>query len=429
MKRPISMPKGMSRRHFLSHLAQTSLALPALSWLEHMRAHAADIQKQGKSVILLWMSGGPATIDMWDLKPGAPTGGEFKPIQTNVPGIQISEHLPRIAKIMDKLAIIRSMSTVEADHSRGTYKMHTGYRPSNSMQHPSFGALVAHQLGPKVDIDLPHFISINTPSVGPGFLGMAYAPFVVNSPGRPIQNLQLPTGVTPLRMRNRLGYLEFIENRFISERRGTAAVDHKKVYEKAVRLMTSDQLDAFRIDKEPESVRERYGDTSFGRGCLIARRLVEVGVSFVEVGLGGWDTHSNTFEAHRTRLQPTVDQAMSALIEDLVSRGLYEKTLVVWMGEFGRTPRINQNVGRDHYARAWSVVLGGCGLAGGAVIGRTNEDGTQVVDRPVDTPDLIATFCKALGIPTDLKFMTPNGRPYWVVDRNSGAAPIHELFT
>ncbi len=429
MRNRLANRGGMTRRHFLSHLATTSLAIPALSWLENMRAHADQIRKQGKSVILLWMSGGPATIDMWDMKPGAETGGEFKPISTSVPDIHISEYLPETAKIMHHLAIIRSMSTVEADHSRGTYKMHTGYRPSNSMQHPSFGALVAHQLGPKVDIDLPHFISINTPSVGPCFLGMAYAPFVVNNPGSPIANIKPPSGVDSIRQRSRLAYLSFIERDFIRQKRGRAAQDHMDVYQKAVRLMTSDQLKAFDLSKEDERIKERYGDNSFGRGCLIARRLVEAGVSFVEVGLGGWDTHSNTFEAHRTRLQPTVDKALSALVTDLVSRGLYEKTLVVWMGEFGRTPRINQNVGRDHYARAWSVVLGGCGIAGGAVVGKTNADGTQVVDRPVDTPDLIATFCKALGIPTDLKFITPNGRPYWVVDRNAGAGPIEELFT
>lgn len=422
------VPAGMSRRHFMGHMASTALAVPAIEWTRAIEAHAAQLKQQGKSVILLWMSGGPATIDMWDMKPGTEAGGEFRPTSTSVPGIQISELMSRTAKQMRHLAIIRSMSTREADHRRGRYKVHTGYVPNPSMEHPSFGAVTSYELGQKLrDFELPHFISISTPSEGAGFLGMAHAPFVVQNPGRPIQNLQPPGGLAAFRMNNRLKLLAMIEDQFIRQRRGLAAKDHHAVYDKTVRMMNSRRLDAFNLDRENDKTRMRYGETKFGRGCLMARRLVETGVTFVEVGLGGWDTHSDTFESHRTRLQPELDQGLSALVEDLARRGLLEKTLVVCMGEFGRTPRINQNAGRDHWARCWSVVIGGCGIRGGQVVGKTNRDGTAVEDRPLDIPDLLATCYTALGIPIDTSYETPNGRPYWVVNREAGAKPIREL--
>jgi hypothetical protein len=422
------VPAGMSRRHFLRHMAMTSMAVPAMHWTQAIQANAAQLKKQGKSCILLWMSGGPATIDIWDLKPGSENGGEFKPVNTSAPGVQISEHMPTVAKQMHHLAIVRSMSTIEADHNRGTYKMHTGYVPATTMQHPSFGAVFAHDLGPDVkNFDLPHFVSIGAPGVGSGFLGMAHAPFVVQNPGSPIQNLQPPGGLSAFRMENRLRFLSDMENQFIKDGRGVAATDHRAVYEKTVRMMNSKQLDAFKLDSESAATRKKYGESNFGRGCLMARRLVETGVTFVEVILGGWDTHNRTFDAHKTRLQPDLDKGMGSLVEDLAQRGLLEKTLIVWMGEFGRTPRINQDSGRDHWARSWSVVAGGAGIKGGQAIGKTSENGTEVVDRPLDTPDLMATFCKAMGIAQDRQFTTPNGRPYWVVDKDANAQPIAEL--
>jgi hypothetical protein len=424
------IPSGMSRRHFMRHMAATSLAIPALQWTQAITANAAQLRKQGKNCILLWMSGGPATIDMWDLKPGAETGGEFRPIPTSVPGIKVSEHMPNVAKQMHHLAVVRSMSTVEADHNRGTYKMHTGYVPSVTMQHPSFGAVTAYELGPQLrEFDLPHFISVNSGGAGAGFLGMAWAPFQISAPGQDIQNIRPPGGLPDFRVQNRRELLRIMDDQFLREGRALApaAKDHKEVYEKTIRMMKSQQLDAFKLDKEDTNTRERYGQSNFGRGCLLARRLIETGVTFVEVGLGGWDTHSMTFEAHKNRLQPELDKGMAALVEDLAVRGLLDKTLLVWMGEFGRTPRINQDTGRDHFARAWSVVLGGCGIKGGQVVGATNADGTEVTERPLDTPDLMATFYKALGIPIDRQYTTPNGRPYWVVDKDANAQPIAEL--
>ena len=423
-----SVPAGMSRRHFLRHMATTALALPAFEWTRAIQSHAGTLRKQGKSVILLWMGGGPATIDMWDLKSASDTAGPFRPISTKVPGIQISEHLPRIANQMHHLAIIRSMSTREADHTRGRYKVHTGYVPTPTMDHPSFGVVTAYELGKKVeDIELPHFISIGTPSVGAGFLGMAHAPFVVQNPDSRIQNLQLPRGVESFRMGNRLKLLAMMENQFIVQRPGGAANDHRAVYEKTVRMMKSRQIEALDLDREDRKTRDRYGESKFGQGCLMARRLIQTGVTFVEVGLDGWDTHNDTFDKHQNQLQPQLDQGASALVEDLARRDLLEKTLVICLGEFGRTPRINQNAGRDHWARCWSVLLGGCGIQGGQVVGKTNRDGTAVEDRPLDVPDLLATFYTVLGIPLETSYETPNGRPYWVVNREADAQPIGEL--
>lgn len=430
LTRDPSVPAGMSRRHWLRHMAMTSLAVPAMHFTRAVEANAQQLKKQGKSCILLWMSGGPATIDIWDLKPGNENGGEFKTTQTSAPGVEISEHMPTVAQQMHHLAILRSMSTVEADHTRGTYKMHTGYVPNVTMQHPSFGAVAAYEFGQQMkDFELPHFISVAAPGVGAGFLGMAHAPFVVQNPGSPIQNLQPPGGLAAFRMENRLTLQRMMDEQFLKEGRGIAAKDHKEVYEKTVRMMNSKRLDAFKLDGEDAKTKERYGNTNFGRGCLMARRLVETGVTFVEVGLGGWDTHNQTFEAHRTRLQPELDKGMGSLVADLAERGLLEKTLIVWMGDFGRTPRINQDAGRDHWARSWSAVIGGCGIKGGQAVGKTNEDGTQVVDRPLDAPDLMASCYRALGIPCDRQYTTPNGRPYWVVDQDANAQPIAELFS
>src|SRR5262245_23828092 len=225
------IPSGMTRRHWMKHMAMTAMAIPAMQFTRALQANAAMLKKEGKSCILLWMGGGPATIDIWDLKPGADTGGEFKPRSTSVPGIQISEHMPTVAGQMHQLAIIRSMSTTEADHNRGTYKKHTGYVPSVTMQHPSFGAVSAYELGPQLkDFELPHFISVGTPGAGSGFLGMAHAPFVVQNAGSPIQNLTPPGGLASFRMDNRLSLQKLMDEEFIRQDRGLAAKDHREVY-------------------------------------------------------------------------------------------------------------------------------------------------------------------------------------------------------
>jgi uncharacterized protein (DUF1501 family) len=414
-------PRGMNRRHFLEHAAgRAALAGSALAFGHALRANATALARSHKSCILLWMGGGPPTIDMWDMKPGATTAGEFKPIRT-AGDAEINELMPLVAKQMHRLSIVRSMSTREADHSRGAYYLHTGFVPNPSVVHPSYGAVVAHELrGQTAGLEIPPFVSIGGASEGPGFLGMAYAPFQVDSNGR-VRDLQ--ASVAESRMMDRMQLLGALERRFVNENRGPAAAEHAKVLESTLDLMTSRQMAAFRVDQEPAEVREKYGNGGFGRGCLMARRLVEVGVPFVEVTLGGWDLHQNCFTTLRQKL-PELDQAMSALVADLAERGLLEDTVVLWMGEFGRTPRINEQAGRDHYARAWSTVIGGGGVPGGRVVGATSSDGAAVTTEPYSSEDLMATVCQALGISLATEFTAANGRPMKIA---GGGKVIREL--
>lgn len=419
----IATPRGMSRRHFMKHLAGASaMTIPALTFGQAIRANAATLQKNAKAAIMLWMGGGPSTMDIWDLKPGASTGGPFRPIRTSG-DVEICEHMPMTAKVMHHLAIIRSMSTREADHGRGNYYMHTGYVPSPNIEHPSYGAVIAHELiDQRPDLEIPPFIAIGGGSVGPGFLGMAWAPFTVSSNGQ-VRNLQM--GIDDTRLMQRMATLELIEKGFISENRGVAAEDHQKILKKTLNLMTSKQMDAFKVNQEPREMIERYGDNAFGRGCLMARRLIETGVPFVEVDFGGWDNHQGIFPTLADEKLPILDRAMSALIEDLESRGRLQDTAIIWMGEFSRTPRINGNAGRDHWARSWSVVVGGAGMKGGIAIGATNEDGTRVETEPYTSQDVMASICKALGISLETTFTSRSGRPMKIA--NSGKV-IKELF-
>lgn len=387
-----------------------------------LRVHADELKKNHKSAILLWMGGGPATIDLWDLKPGASTGGPFKPISTSG-DLQICEHLPLVAKQMHNLSVVRSMSTREADHDRGRYYMHTGFVPNPNIEHPSYGSVIAHELmTQRTDLDIPPFISVGGASEGPGFLGMSWAPFSVSSDGR-IRNLDME--LKDNRLIQRMAALDMIEQGFIAQNRGPVSEDHRKVLKKTFDLMTSQQMEAFRVEKEPEAVRERYGNDAFGRGCLMARRLVEAGVPFIEVDLGGWDNHTGIHTILQNQRLPVLDKAMSALVEDLEQRGLINDTAIIWMGEFGRTPRINGNAGRDHWARSWSVVVGGGGMKGGQAIGATNDDGTEVDTEPYSAEDLMASVCKSLGISLETTYQSKNGRPMKIAN---GGKIIRELF-
>jgi hypothetical protein len=424
MSRLFHTPADMTRRHFMSHLAgAAALAAPATAFTSSILANAADLKKRHKSAILLWMGGGPSTMDLWDLKPGAATGGPFKQISTSADGIAICEHMPLMAKQMHHMSIVRSMSTREADHMRGRYYMHTGYVPNPNVDHPSYGAVIAHELADLVpDLEIPPFVSVGGGSVGPGFLGMAWAPFVVDSNGN-IRNLDM--GIDPARMSQRLDMLATIEKRFIDEKRGGSAEDHQKVVEKTKRLMTSQQMKAFKVTDEPQDIQEKYGTTGFGRGCLLARRLVEAGVPFVEVDLGGWDMHQGIFPALADRKLPELDKAMSGLVSDLADRGLLDDTAIIWMGEFSRTPNINADAGRDHWARSWSVVVGGAGFKRGVVVGETSSDGREVVTEPYSSQDVMASVLKSLGISLETTFTAKNGRPMRIA--NAGKV-IKELF-
>jgi hypothetical protein len=421
------VPSGMSRRHFLGHMATTALAVPAMQFAGALQANAQQLRKRNKSMILLWMSGGPSHMDTWDLKPDSEkNGGPFRPIATSAPGVMISEHLPTVAKQMKHLSVIRSLNSKEGNHDRGTYMMHTGYAPNPTVVHPAFGSVLSYELGEKLEnFDLPHCISINSAGEGAGFLGMAHSPFVVNDPNGKIANLEPPREINQMRMSRRVQMLGLTEDNFASQKRGQGAIDHKAVYAKTLRMMNSRYTDAFKLDKEPAAVRDAYGRGSFGSGCLMARRLVEAGVTYVEVSLGGWDTHADAFNTLSNRLEPELDKGMGSLVADLAQRGLLENTMIVWMGEFGRTPRINQNGGRDHWPRSWSVVMGGGSLKGGQAIGATDKDGVDIVDQPVGVMDLVASMSKGMGIDVATQYTTPRGRPIKVVD---GGAPIPQLF-
>jgi hypothetical protein len=420
------VPSGMSRRHFLGHMATTALAVPAIQFFGSLQANAEQLRKANKHCILLWMSGGPSHMDTWNLKPDSEkNGGPFKPIDTAASGVKISEHLPNVAKQFKHLNVIRSLDSKEGNHDRGTYFMHTGYQPNPTVIHPSFGSICSYELGEKLEnFDLPHFISISAPSMGGGFLGMSHSPFVVQNPNAPIANLKPPKGIDEYRQQRRQHMLGMVEDSFINQHRGLAAADHKAVYAKTFRMMNSRYKAALELDKEPAAVRDKYGRGSFGSGCLMARKLVETGVTFVEVTLGGWDTHTGAFDTLSNRLLPELDKGMGALVEDLAQSGMIENTMIVWMGDFGRTPRINQNAGRDHWPRSWSVVMGGGGLKGGQAIGDTDKDGIDIVDRPVGVMDLIATMTKGMGIDLATQYTTPRGRPMKVVD---GGKPISEM--
>lgn len=414
---------GMTRRHFMQHAAGAGALLGSSLAMGHsLQLHAQELKKNRKSAILLWMGGGPATIDLWDLKPGASTGGPFKPISTSG-DVQICEHLPMMAQQMHNMAIVRSMSTREADHDRGRYYMHTGFVPNPNVEHPSYGAVLAHELmSQRPELEIPPFISVGGASEGPGFLGMAWSPFTVGSDGR-VNDLDM--GLDERRLVQRMKVLEMIEKNFINQARGNASEDHQKILAKTVNLMTSAQMEAFKVAKEPEAVRERYGDNPFGRGCLMARRLVEVGVPFIEVDLGGWDNHQGIHNILQTQRLPVLDKAMSALVADLEQRGMLQDTAIVWMGEFGRTPRINGDAGRDHWARSWSVVVGGGGMKGGIAVGATSEDGTEVTTEPYTSEDVMASICKSLGISLETTYTSKNGRPMKIAN---GGKVIKELF-
>jgi hypothetical protein len=419
----------VTRRAWLRQVAAGVSAVPLSGWLGNLAAEAIDDPARKRACILLWMAGGPSQTDTFDLKPDHANGGPFKEIETAAPGVRICEHLPQLAKLAKKLAVVRSMRTREGDHGRATHHLRTGYLPQGAIRFPSLGALVSNELS-EAHADLPGFVSV-TPqgafaqsSVAAGFLGPRHAPLVVGGSGGTlkVEDLETPTGTE--RARERLDLLREMEAGFIASRPGPGTASHVTAYDRAVRLGREAAARAFDLAEEKSALRDRYGKSLFGQGCLLARRLVERGVPFVEVTLGGWDTHDNNFEQVKS-LCGMLDPAWSALMEDLADRRLLDSTLIVWMGEFGRTPGINPRNGRDHYPAAWSVVLGGGGIKGGQVIGRTSKDGSTVEERPVSVPDLMATICLALGL--DPKKQNPSNvnRPIRLADPS--AQPIQEV--
>lgn len=419
------MPSDLSRRDALKLAAAGVSALSVSGWFNLLAKGAADQTKKTKSCILLWMAGGPSHKDTFDLKPGTKDAGTFKPINTSVSGVQISEHFPKLAKMMHHATILRSMSTSEGAHGRAQYNMHTGYREGQGgVVYPSIGSIAAKELGDP-NFNLPSFVSVGARSYGSGFLGTRHQPLVVTDARRGVENLKpLVSGSA---FDGRVELLEDLEKAFNREYSATASEAHRTTYQRAVTLMKSKEAKAFDLTAEPASVRKQYGEGRFGEGCLLARRLIETGVKFVEVTLGGWDTHQNNFDRVK-QLSGEVDGPFATLIGDLKERGLLDSTLVIWMGEFGRTPRINARgakPGRDHYPRAWSSVLAGGGIKAGQVIGKTDKEGATVTERPINAKDFLATVCTALGIDYTKQNTTNNNRPVRIVDK--GEKVVKEL--
>ena len=416
----------VDRRAVLRHLTWGATGAAALSWKEGLSLQAADLRQRGRACILLYMRGAPSQFETFDPKPGTETGGPTRAIDTAVNGIRIAEGWEGVAAQMKEIALIRSLTNgKEGNHDRAVYQLHTGYQQSGTVRHPSLGAIAAAELGPQ-DFDLPHFVNIGHRSgvIGSGFLGMSYAPFGLVDATKPPNNLELPAGINADRFSRRHHLLRGLEADFADAGGADAVQDHQLLYRRAQRMVLSPRVKAFDLSQETDSVRDRYGRTNFGQGCLMARRLIEQGVTFVEVESPGWDTHDNNFQRVKT-LAGSVDPAFATLVADLKERGLLETTLVIWMGEFGRTPMINAKTGRDHHPLSFNAALAGGGIRGGQVIGSTTSDGTRVDTRAVTVPDLFCSFCHALGIDPRKENVSSLGRPLKIVE---GGEPVKELF-
>ncbi|MEQ9409534.1 MAG: DUF1501 domain-containing protein [Fuerstiella sp.] len=443
----ITIPIRQSARRFCDHRTRrdvlkigglsgmAGLTLPSLLRAEDIKA----IAPKATSCIMLFLEGGPSTIDMWDMKPNAPENvrGPFKPISTNVAGTQICEHLPECAKVADKYTILRSHSHEDNGHVTGYYYVMTGYKPrfrdgQNSripanVLYPSIGSRVARELGGRGAV--PPYINLPAPmdAGGPGFFGPEYAPFVIETdpvqPDFSVRDLTPPRGTSDDRMSRRQQLLAGVEQ-LRSAASGKAA-DMSAYYTRAYDLITSPQAQrAFDIHAEPKSLRERYGYSTIGQCALLSRRLVEAGCRFVGVDHAGWDTHYDCFPSLKDDLIPQTDLAFSALVTDLEERGLLDSTLVVMMGEMGRTPKVNKDAGRDHWSRAQSVLLAGGGIRPGQVIGETDETASAPTTEPVSITDLQFTIFRLLGMDTQKMYYTPQGRPIPVVN---GGRMISEL--
>jgi hypothetical protein len=442
--------ESLSRRDVFKLAAAGFAGYSMSGWIERLAADTASNPQRKKSCILLWMSGGPSQMDTFDLKPGHANGGPYKEIESAVPGIHISEHLPRLAAHMEDMVLIRSMSTKEGDHTRATYYLRTGYLPQGPIQYPPLGSLVSKELGSD-EAALPNFVSIapyrifSPAAYTPGFLGPLYAPLVVGDVGlnfaqgqgrqpnydEALKVQDLGATVPTEQVDARIELLKDLEADFGSSHKGVSPRSHQTAYDRAVRLMKTDAAKAFNLEEENSSARDAYGRSLFGQGCLLARRLVERGVPFVEVSLGGingnalgWDTHANNFDTVKG-LSAVLDQAWATLMDDLKERGLIDSTLIVWMGEFGRTPKIARGNGRDHWPNSWSTVLAGGGIRGGQVIGKTSASGEGIDERPVSVPDFVSTVCHALGVNPKKQNDSNVGRPIRVADPT--ATPIMEV--
>ena len=433
----------ISRRDVFRTLGLGLAGYSASGWLPTLANAAAADPKRRRHCVLLWMTGGPTQTDTFDMKMKADAEyrGQFKEIDTAAPGLRFSEHLPGLAKMGDEIAVVRSLSTKEGDHGRGTFLMRTGHQPGGPIQYPTVGSTLSKALG-REDFELPNYVSIspyrafNRSAFGPGFLGPRYAPLTVGAvdqfqaaqPGNNDSYAQLGVddlhnpGLRDDQEQARLELWRTLQDSFLGSHASASPKAHDTVYRRAVRMMHSEAAGAFDLSGEPDDVRSAYGRGRFGQGCLMARRLIERGVPFVEVSLGtlgggalGWDTHQNNFTAVKS-LSGELDAGWASLMRDLKERGLLESTTILWMGEFGRTPKINRGGGRDHYPKAWTCALAGGGIKGGQAYGQTSDNGTEVKDNRVDVGDVLATLCMALGVNPDTQNVSELGRPIRIAE-------------
>ncbi len=409
-----------------------SFAASSSGWLSSIAAAAANAEP-ARHCVLLWMSGGPSQLDTFDMKPGHTNGGSFRPVASNTPGIHFSEHLPKLAQHADSMAILRGLSTKEGDHERGTVLMRTGRIPGGPVRYPSIGCSLSKSLGAD-GAELPSYVSIAPGpfarnSITPGFLGPKFAATSVASMGPPqtddfanlrVDFLNRAADISEERNAARLELWRSMQMEFLETHQTSNVVAQDTVYQSAIRMLSSDARDAFDLSEEPASVRERYGRGTFGQGCLMARRLIDRGVPLVEVTLGnglGWDTHADNFSKVR-QLSGELDAGWATLMSELRDRGLLETTTLLWAGEFGRTPVINTNGGRDHFPQAFTCVLAGGGIAGGTTYGKTSDDGMEVVDGKLNQQDLLATLCEALGVDPSTEYIAGGGRPIKISEGN-----------
>lgn len=405
----------------------------ALGWRDLLMAQADELRRQGKSMILLWMDGGPSQYETFNPKIGSPNQGPATAIATNVAGVEFAHFWPKTAQVMDRIALIRSMLSNEAEHDRAITLVRTGYPPSAAIRYPTFGSVVARDREDP-NFDLPAFVRIGKPriatrDVDSGVLGVRYASFNIENAGKLPANAR--PDVPPDVLQRRLALATKLDGEFARAGGLKEVREKQEVYNRTARFVLSPKLSAFELDREKPELRDAYGRTNFGQGCLLARRLVEHGVSFIEVistgdrNDAGWDTHNMGFR-DTPNLCAEVDPAYSTLLRDLEERGMLENTLVVWMGEFGRTPKLKADGGRDHYSKGWITCLSGGGVRGGQVIGATDKDGVDVSDRPVSVQDLFVSCCQVLGIDPREEYVTTDARPIKLVE---GGEVVQELFS
>ncbi len=406
-----------SRRQLFQLLAGLgmTIALPGMS----ARAASRRAEERPKSLITLWMNGGMSQLETWDPHPGTASGGEVKDIATRAKDVRISEMLPQVAEQLDSCLLIRSLTSKEGDHERGSAFVKTGYRPEPTLKYPTLGAIAASEL-PNPKLEIPSYVSIASDRVVPegGYLGNQWDAFRVFNPGEDLANLK--SYETAERQRNRLEGLQVVSQQFAAQRQLAARRTlHQETIDRALKMMTSEQLKAFQLQEESASVKAAYGNTSFGRGCLVARRLVETGVRSIEVNLSGSDTHVSNHEGHITQTK-IMDPAIATLLKELKERDLLQSTIVLCISEFGRTPSINPAGGRDHWPNWFSCMIAGGGFRQGTVIGATSselpgEKPAPPTD-PVTIPQLFATIMAVMGIEYSKEIMTPIGRPMRFAD-------------